>query len=187
MGTLSTIALFRRVTMRLIAPLLVIAVSILSACGSMTVIQGQAHKQTVELGLPRDVVFDALLTVSHDGGLDVEQSDKSAGVLTFEPLKVKAADMDRYCRFPAMDEDGNAVSTFMEHHGKLMAEGNPGLDCRNETDVLIEEIDEDSCRLKLKTGWFATKDGKEYACDSLGVWEDALIRSLESALLAPKK
>lgn len=102
---------------------------VVAACGSTppTLVESKPFTQTTELAMPSATVFDALVEVVNASDLRVSTVSKESGVLVVAPKTMSAADMDRYCEFPAVGKDGKPAETFVAYDKQRTNDGKPGV------------------------------------------------------------
>jgi hypothetical protein len=162
----------------------------MAACSSAktkSMVEAKPYKQDLELAIPAAKAFDALVAVINANNMRMATVSKDAGVLEVAPSPVSAADMDRYCGFPAHDSDGKPTSTFEayahEHSEKDKPAGNGSVELR----FLVKTLTPETCSVNLTADWTANYAGGTVACDSKGVLEAQIFDQLKTQLLTPGK
>src|SRR5262245_25242274 len=167
------------------ASLVVLALGVAACSSTKSLVQAKPYKQDVSLDLPAAKVFDALVSVVNANNMRMSTVSKDSGVLEVAATPETAADMDRYCNFPAHDSDGKPVSTFAEY--KHERKGQPGGDGSVQFSFLVKTLSAESCSVSVTTNWTTSYADQTVACDSKGVLEAQLIEQLKTQLLTPEK
>ena len=159
----------------------------LTACGSSyNLMDAKPSELNVPLAMSVGQVLDGFVAITHDLGYEIGIIDKDAGLLDLDPIKVSAAELQRYCEFPALDDDGTAASSFAQYNAERIKDGLQGVSGHVNPNILVKQgLTETSSIVSLKTSWEVTNGEKTVDCNSLGVWEQELISRLREVLLTP--
>ena len=170
-----------------VACFVVLALGLAACSSTKSMVEAKPYKQSLELAVPAAKVFDALVAVINGNNMRMATVSKDAGVLQVAPSPVSAADMDRYCNFPAHDSAGKPVSTFAEYAHEHSEKDKPAGSGSVELNFLVTTVTPESCSVSLTANWTTHYADGTVPCDSKGVLEAQLIDQLKTQLLTPGK
>ncbi len=141
-----------------------------------------------DIAMPKSRVFNGIVEVVHDEGLEIDIVNMEAGILRLEAIPLTAAQLDDACEMPLVyEETGLPATTFAAHDAKLRREGSGELVGSVEHRFLVRARDEDSTHVDLRSEFSVRGPKGSVACQSRGIYEQALFGKLDDRLLTPAK
>ena len=159
----------------------------ISCASSQKLLEADVSTHEHAIGLPPERTFDALVSVAMTEGFEVDEIDKSAGLLRLEPKSLTPAELDEYCSVPLVYSDsGQPVSTFAEHDKKLRDRKDGKLTGSVAMSILVSRQGMENSNVKIRSDYRVKGPERKAPCASKGALEEQLFGKIERELLAPR-